>query len=119
MERWCVVVIEAQIGDYVKYKDDVLVIKKAYAHSFIGTSLNHKEDLVLGYNDITYLVEDDMYIEQKQRADELEKLYVSVKDAIVFECELVDGVPEIGLMHVRDEVGTNENNMKWWKEWNK
>ncbi|TDL40565.1 hypothetical protein EVU91_01355 [Macrococcoides bohemicum] len=65
--------IEAQIGDYVKYRDDVLVIKKAYAHSFIGTSLNHKEDLVLGYNDITYLVEDDMYIEQKQRADELEK----------------------------------------------
>ena len=70
-----------KVGDYAKYKNDILIVKKTYMYSFVGISLTHATEHVLDYdNDVSWLVDYEDYEQQKQRADELEKRWEKLKE---------------------------------------
>lgn len=69
-----------KVGDYAKYKNDILIVKKTYMYSFVGISLTHATEHVLDYdNDVSWLVDYEDYEQQKQRADELENTLTYIK----------------------------------------
>lgn len=70
-----------KVGDYAKYKNDILIVKKTYMYSFVGISLTHATEHVLDYdNDVSWLVDYEDYEQQKQRADELESLLYTYRE---------------------------------------
>ncbi|TDM18873.1 hypothetical protein [Macrococcoides caseolyticum] len=72
-----------KVGDYAKYKNDILIVKKTYMYSFVGISLTHATEHVLDYdNDVSWLVDYEDYEQQKQRADELEKRWSELVDVL-------------------------------------
>lgn len=69
-----------KVGDYAKYKNDILIVKKTYMYSFVGISLTHGTKHILDYdNDVSWLVDYEDYEQQKQRADELENTLAYIK----------------------------------------
>ncbi|QYA35953.1 hypothetical protein [Macrococcoides caseolyticum] len=80
-----------KVGDYAKYKNDILIVKKTYMYSFVGISLTHGTKHILDYdNDVSWLVDYEDYEQQKQRADELEDVIKRYHDEALREIKRAD-----------------------------